>query len=150
MARSSAQLSFSFLFFFNDTATTEIYTLSLHDALPISVFSNAGGDVSAPGAGIASTASSAGDSCWRYVTATTRADTRVVASGSPYCLLDGTSLAAPFVTGLAGYLLAYKPDLTPRQVHDTIVTWARTDTVRGAPRIDAFASLLSLPGAAQA
>src|SRR5437868_11498295 len=28
-------LSFS-LFFFNDTATTEIYTLSLHDALPIS------------------------------------------------------------------------------------------------------------------
>src|SRR5436309_11208274 len=28
--------SFFFLFFFNDTATTEIYTLSLHDALPIS------------------------------------------------------------------------------------------------------------------
>src|SRR3712207_7248464 len=24
-----------FIFFFNDTATTEIYTLSLHDALPI-------------------------------------------------------------------------------------------------------------------
>ena len=32
---------FSFFFFFNDTATTEIYTLSLHDALPIS-FSSAG------------------------------------------------------------------------------------------------------------
>src|SRR2546422_8189387 len=30
-------MSFSF-FFFNDTATTEIYTLSLHDALPISYF----------------------------------------------------------------------------------------------------------------
>src|SRR5258707_11339151 len=30
--------SFSlFFFFFNDTATTEIYTLSLHDALPICV-----------------------------------------------------------------------------------------------------------------
>src|SRR5436305_8069575 len=27
--------SFSFFFFFNGTATTEIYTLSLHDALPI-------------------------------------------------------------------------------------------------------------------
>src|SRR5690242_21149791 len=27
---------FSLCFFFNDTATTEIYTLSLHDALPIS------------------------------------------------------------------------------------------------------------------
>src|SRR2546430_9119126 len=28
-------LYFFFFFFFNDTATTEIYTLSLHDALPI-------------------------------------------------------------------------------------------------------------------
>src|SRR2546428_8195450 len=27
---------YSFFFFFNDTATPEIYTLSLHDALPIS------------------------------------------------------------------------------------------------------------------
>src|SRR5450432_4582517 len=36
---SSPSLPFiylSFFFFFNDTATTEIYTLSLHDALPIS------------------------------------------------------------------------------------------------------------------
>src|SRR3712207_8251768 len=29
-------LKLFFFFFFNDTATTEIYTLSLHDALPIS------------------------------------------------------------------------------------------------------------------
>src|SRR2546430_15369289 len=29
--------SYFFFFFFNDTATTEIYTLSLHDALPIYV-----------------------------------------------------------------------------------------------------------------
>src|SRR5215203_6374992 len=28
--------AFFFFFFFNDTATTEIYTLSLHDALPLS------------------------------------------------------------------------------------------------------------------
>src|SRR3989442_4952705 len=33
-SRASASY-FSFFFFFNDTATTEIYTLSLHDALPI-------------------------------------------------------------------------------------------------------------------
>src|SRR5256885_3699613 len=33
--RSVSYLS-EFFFFFNDTATTEIYTLSLHDALPIS------------------------------------------------------------------------------------------------------------------
>ena len=31
----SGGLFFFFFFFFNDTATTEIYTLSLHDALPI-------------------------------------------------------------------------------------------------------------------
>src|SRR3989442_14773314 len=34
--RHKRQLVFSSFFFFNDTATTEIYTLSLHDALPIS------------------------------------------------------------------------------------------------------------------
>src|SRR5215469_14486719 len=32
---------FFFFFFFNDTATTEIYTLSLHDALPIAAFAAA-------------------------------------------------------------------------------------------------------------
>src|SRR2546429_7666884 len=31
----SVDISLFFFFFFNDTATTEIYTLSLHDALPI-------------------------------------------------------------------------------------------------------------------
>src|SRR3712207_7094150 len=34
-------------FFFNDTATTEIYTLSLHDALPICTRSTATGSVTA-------------------------------------------------------------------------------------------------------
>src|SRR2546430_9005200 len=33
---------YTFFFFFNDTATTEIYTLSLHDALPISLVVGAG------------------------------------------------------------------------------------------------------------
>src|ERR1039458_9037318 len=33
--RARPESFFSSLFFFNDTATTEIYTLSLHDALPI-------------------------------------------------------------------------------------------------------------------
>src|SRR2546430_9987795 len=37
-------LCFLFFFFFNDTATTEIYTLSLHDALPISERATVGGD----------------------------------------------------------------------------------------------------------
>src|SRR3989442_4128175 len=37
MSRSPTTL---FFFFFNDTATTEIYTLSLHDALPILLVSD--------------------------------------------------------------------------------------------------------------
>src|SRR2546427_12724931 len=36
---TTSPLTLSFFFFFNDTATTEIYTLSLHDALPIWAFS---------------------------------------------------------------------------------------------------------------
>src|SRR5947199_4422829 len=39
-------LLYSSFFFFNDTATTEIYTLSLHDALPIYIESAAGGQPS--------------------------------------------------------------------------------------------------------
>src|SRR5215813_14352873 len=35
-----------FFFFFNDTATTEIYTLSLHDALPIGLSTEAAAHLS--------------------------------------------------------------------------------------------------------
>src|SRR2546422_4776416 len=49
----SCSFIFYFFFFFNDTATTEIYTLSLHDALPISAWSarrsRAAGSRDAPG-----------------------------------------------------------------------------------------------------
>src|SRR2546430_3062999 len=40
--RSDTASTVSYFFFFNDTATTEIYTLSLHDALPISDFLDQG------------------------------------------------------------------------------------------------------------
>src|SRR2546430_11923334 len=50
-------LSLFFFFFFNDTATTEIYTLSLHDALPI--FFAAGRLGAASAFGVASLAASA-------------------------------------------------------------------------------------------
>src|SRR5260370_42370516 len=36
LSSPTLNISTCFFFFFNDTATTEIYTLSLHDALPIS------------------------------------------------------------------------------------------------------------------
>src|SRR3954449_11111581 len=39
--QSGVLLRLCLMFFFNDTATTEIYTLSLHDALPISCASSA-------------------------------------------------------------------------------------------------------------
>src|SRR2546430_11426773 len=35
MSLTCFRVTYFFFFFFNDTATTEIYTLSLHDALPI-------------------------------------------------------------------------------------------------------------------
>src|SRR5438093_2981497 len=41
--RFDIQMHTSVLFFFNDTAPTEIYTLSLHDALPISGLRRCGG-----------------------------------------------------------------------------------------------------------
>src|SRR4029450_2949541 len=44
-ANSSSPLTVRCLFFFNDTATTEIYTLSLHDALPISKVDRDGNDL---------------------------------------------------------------------------------------------------------
>src|ERR671919_2369583 len=39
---NSSSFLFLCFFFFNDTATTEIYTLSLHDALPICPYAHAG------------------------------------------------------------------------------------------------------------
>src|SRR2546422_2504775 len=44
-------LLYLLVFFFNDTATTEIYTLSLHDALPISSGSIGATDPGAPSSG---------------------------------------------------------------------------------------------------
>src|SRR5260370_24796221 len=37
LSRQFTRRHYLLFFFFNDTATTEIYTLSLHDALPISI-----------------------------------------------------------------------------------------------------------------
>src|SRR3990167_2482791 len=47
---SHSQISYA-AFFFNDTATTEIYTLSLHDALPILRRHQAYKDATHPGSG---------------------------------------------------------------------------------------------------
>src|SRR5256885_17063826 len=52
-----AMLYTDFFFFFNDTATTEIYTLSLHDALPI-LITNATLSGPAPFGGVSVTVAS--------------------------------------------------------------------------------------------
>src|SRR5437588_6242225 len=49
------------IFFFNDTATTEIYTLSLHDALPILRVRAAAGPREARAAGACGAQADAGD-----------------------------------------------------------------------------------------
>src|SRR2546430_5868483 len=73
------------LFFFNDTATTEIYTLSLHDPLPIShsvLFTQSGRSVwtrASPARHYSSTLSGA---ALRMVDATDRKSTRLNSSHS--------------------------------------------------------------------
>src|SRR3712207_7466850 len=53
-----------FTFFFNDTATTEIYTLSLHDALPISMRTRPpGGRLATSGSRFADGVASSSFSC---------------------------------------------------------------------------------------
>ena len=106
----------------------------------LTTFSNTGGDVSAPGLAIWTTGFSGG--CDGHPSATV--------AGSVYCEFPGTSMAAPFAAGLAGYLLAFAPDLELPGLRRAIVDWARADTTGARPRIDAFASLLSLPGAVRA
>ncbi len=78
-----------------------------------SAFSNRGGDLQAPGEGIYS------------------ADTV-----NPYAVRCGTSMAAAFVSGVAGYLLAIDPDLTPAQLKEVLL--------RNGPRVDAFAGALAI------
>src|SRR5256885_11164613 len=67
-----------YFFFFNDTATTEIYTLSLHDALPICP------DARASGAGSSSVS----------VTAITRGATSSDALVSTFRIMLGAALAS--------------------------------------------------------
>src|SRR2546428_5873836 len=69
--------SFFFFFFFNDTATTEIYTLSLHDALPICGFPPCRGCTFSSAPGTASQVTGArGRSCRRSSSMVSRAPAR--------------------------------------------------------------------------
>jgi Subtilase family len=63
-----------------------------------------------------------------------------------------TSMAAPIVSGLIGYLLALDPGMTIPEIRAAVVGQARADTSgigaeAVAPRVDAYASIMSLAGA---
>jgi len=98
-------------------------------------FSNDNGDLTAPGVHVWSTGSSQNTRCGDQL-----------ALGASYCTMDGTSMAAPFVTGPVGYLLAFNPMLDVPGVRQAVTTWARSDT-GSTPRIDAYATLMAQPGA---
>src|SRR5256885_6843428 len=95
-----------FFFFFNDTATTEIYTLSLHDALPIcspsasTSFERPGGgsSISSPGWNIqdAGFMKLPGSSGWTADRKSTRLNSsHLVISYAVFCLKKKKLSAAP-------------------------------------------------------
>src|SRR5256884_8600675 len=92
----------SFFFFFNDTATTEIYTLSLHDALPISdctLFASPSGNDSNSGTSASSPKTFQGAA-------------NATQPGSVLCLLGGTynfsSSFTPPPSGTPSSWITYK------------------------------------------
>src|SRR6266496_6369843 len=77
-----------FFFFFNDTATTEIYTLSLHDALPIRRLPSpgAGSHCRHPASGRSARVSRAGRPRWSDRKSTRLNSSHVEISYAVFCL----------------------------------------------------------------
>jgi subtilisin family serine protease len=84
-------------------------------------FSNIGGHLSAPGEDILST----------------------FARPAAYGIMSGTSMATPFVAGLASYLLTLRPDLTTDQLKQLLVSTGVPVGGGAAPRVDAYAAVLA-------
>ncbi|MTV24612.1 S8 family serine peptidase [Nitriliruptoraceae bacterium ZYF776] len=68
-----------------------------------------------------------------------------------YCWMQGTSMATPFVSGVAGLLAHWAPDLGAGGVRAHLLRWTVADTTDAAsPRVDAYLALTALPGVASA
>src|SRR6266540_6366571 len=126
-------LLFLVFFFFNDTATTEIYTLSLHDALPIST-AGMGGGVTGSGNRVIVADGQPGVS---FIDVTTAATPRIVATQQ----VGGTAWDAKLARGnlyvandsgiamIAGVVAP--PLVTTSRI--SIVRTATGATISGAP-----------------
>jgi len=73
-------------------------------------------------------------------------------SGNGYVTLSGTSMATPFVAGVAALMLDASPSLTPAVVKSTLMATAQdwrsaaTDTETGAGRLQAYEAIKSAGG----
>ena len=98
-------------------------------SLARSGYSNTGGDISAPG----------------WTVSTCGAETPT----NGYCFGRGTSLATPVVAAVAGAMASIDPTRTTEEIRNRLLAFAVADTDGGAPpRVDAYLSVMSMPGAA--
>src|SRR2546430_7858411 len=103
------------IFFFNDTATTEIYTLSLHDALPICDLVSAG-QLHAAGAMAALVREALKPNLVQTLEGTDRKSTRLNSSHSQisyavFCLKKKKGINPPLLVLKPGHLPQSRPDL---------------------------------------
>src|ERR1051325_12177364 len=96
-----------FFFFFNDTATTEIYTLSLHDALPISFL------MIVVGIPLGILAARFLDR-WRSEEHTSELQSPYVISYAVFCLEHKSELQSPYVISYAVFCLQNTAGLDAR------------------------------------
>ena len=85
-------------------------------------------DITAPGMGIVSVLSA--EASWVYTDMRSR-----VVDGDNYMILDGTSMAAPHITGTVALMLQQNPNLTPSQIKTRLASGAKVDeyTIEKAP-----------------
>jgi uncharacterized protein YkwD len=104
-------------------------------------FSQRGGDVAAPGVDVRSTTIMSPEQ-GQGAPLNTVQDS----AGAWYGEFDGTSMAAPFVTGAVGFVLALRPNLSAMQVVDLVRNSGRA--VAGeAPRLEMFNLVVRADGA---